>query len=305
MRTSWVEGGTNPVWPKDAERSVGGPPNGCPRLWSIQAGWTGFDRACRDRMTARTRSAAGQLHSLQVPREPEAVKRPRGRPRKPNPKADLAGLSKEVIIARAAQLARDVPLSELSMIRLAREFDVVPGLIHYYLGSRDHLISGVLNLYYFQRISQMPKPTGRWKLDVRTIARLSIDTMLTFRGAAEYIASHNRFRLFQMVEPGETDYGLEFFNAMADVLRRGGLSPRAAAMGYHLLMQFILSSAVSEIGGMSPAAHEGFIRQRLSGLDPVRYAGACYIADEFATLDLAKTFDAGLEMLLEGIGKLR
>ena len=105
--------------------------------------------------------------------------------------------------------------------------------------------------------------------------------------------------------PGETDYGLEFFNRTADLMRCGGLPPKAAAMGYHLLMQFMVSSAVSEISGLSPGRHEAYIRARLEGLDESRYPGALYIADEIARLDADETFERGLEMLLAGIESLR
>jgi len=247
-------------------------------------------------------------HSAEALAEPEVVeatKKPRGRPRKPNIHTDANGLSRESIILKAAQLAQTESLDEISMVRVAREFGVVPGLIHYYVGNRDELLSGVINQYFRERIAQMPLPSGDWRRDMREMAKASLQSMMKYRGVAAYIATHNRFRLFQMVAPGETDYGLEFFNRVADLMRCGGLPPKAAAMGYHLLMQFMVSSAVSEISGLSPGRHENYIRGKLSGLDEARFPGALYIADEFARLDFNETFSNGLEMLLAGIEKLR
>jgi hypothetical protein len=139
---------------------------------------------------------------------------------------------------------------------------------------------------------------------MRELARTSMQTMLKYRGVPAYVTTHNRFRLFQKVGPGETDYGLAFFNAVADILRKGGLSPKAAAMGYHLLMQFIVSSATSEIGGQTPGRHENYILGKLSGLDAAEYPGALYISKEFARLDFSETFESGLEMLIAGIAAL-
>lgn len=237
--------------------------------------------------------------------ETAVVKKPRGRPRKPNVHTDANGLTRESIIQKAAQLAQTESLDEISMVRVAREFGVVPGLIHYYVGNRDELLSGVINQYFRERIAKMPLPSGDWRRDMRDMARASMQSMMKYSGIAGYIATHNRFRLFQMVAPGETDYGLEFFNRVADLMRCGGLPPKAAAMGYHLLMQFIVSSAVSEISGLSPGRHEAFIRGKLAGLDDTRYPGALYIAEDFARLDADETFERGLEMLLDGIEGLR
>jgi AcrR family transcriptional regulator len=244
--------------------------------------------------------------SKKIPDAPpeEVTRRTRGRPRKPNVHTDSEGLSREAIILKAAQLAKGESLDEISMVRVARELGVVPGLIHYYVGSRDDLLSGVINHYFRARMEQLPLPTGDWKEDMRRVARASIQSMMEYRGVAGYIATHNRFRLFQKVGPDETDYGLEFFNRVAEVMRCGGLSPKAAALGYHLLMQFIVASAANEIGGQTPGRHEKFIRTRLLGLDKSTHAGALYIAKEFSRLDFTDTFESGLEMLLAGIERL-
>jgi len=236
--------------------------------------------------------------------QPEPAKK-RGRPRKPVASGEAAGLSRALIIDKAVELAKTERLSDISIVRLAREFGVVPGLVHYYLGSRDDLISGVVNHYFSERAGSMARPSGDWQADVRSIARTVLANMLKYRGIADYIATHNRYRLFQKVLPGETDYGLEFFNNFAEVLRQGGLSPKAAALGYHLLMQYLVSSAMSEISRLTPGRHEDYILARLGGLDRKTYSGALYVAREFAKLDATRTMEAGLDMLIEGIARLK
>ena len=235
---------------------------------------------------------------------PEPVKRARGRPKREPLDIAPQGLSHESIIAKAAALAQNEALTEISMVRLARELNVAPGLIHYYVGSRDDLISGVINLYFRDRVGQMRAPSDDWRTNVREFARTTLNSMLKYRGIAAYIASHNRFRLFQKVLPGETDYGLEFFNRAAEVFRRGGLPPKMAALCYHLLMQYLVSCSMVEIGHQIPGEHENFIRSRLEGLDETRYAGALYIATEFSRLNSAETFEVGLEFIIAGIGAL-
>jgi AcrR family transcriptional regulator len=106
---------------------------------------------------------------------------------------------------------------------------VAPGLIHYYLGGRDQLVSGVLNDYYRQRTLRIPPLTGDWRADVERIARLSFQVAVENPGVSNYVASHNRYRLFQDVQPGETDYGLEFFNRMTSAIMQGGFSAEQVA----------------------------------------------------------------------------
>lgn len=233
------------------------------------------------------------------------VRRPRGRPRKPNAFAGDGGLTREAIIQKATELARAEPLDEISIVRLAQAFGVVPGLIRYHVGSRDDLLTGVLNLYFRERMASVPKITGDWRADVMAFARATMASMLRYPGIAQYIARHNRFRLFQKVDVGEVDYGLEFFNQFACVLMQGGLSRKAVAAGYHLLMLFLVASSNSEIGRMEPGRHEQFIKTRVEGLDKTRFRGALYMAKEFAQLDSHKTFEAGLSMLVDGIAGLR
>jgi len=231
-----------------------------------------------------------QIEQVEAPRK-------RGRP----PKAPAQGeeaLSREGIIARAVELSQQENLTEISIMRLAREFSVTPGLIHYYIGSRDDLISGVVNQYYKDRVSHFVKLTGEWKKDLRAIARQTHGIMLKYPGVATYVNAHNRYRLFQRVQPGEKDYGLEFFNFISDVFRKGGFPPKKAALAYHLLAQYQLASANIEIGHQSPGEHKEYIRERMRGLAPEQYAGALFIVKDFTELEAGETFEAGLELLL-------
>jgi AcrR family transcriptional regulator len=231
-----------------------------------------------------------QIEQVEAPRK-------RGRP----PKAPAQGeeaLSREGIIARAVELSQQENLTEISIMRLARDFSVTPGLIHYYIGSRDDLISGVVNQYYKDRVSHFVKLTGEWKKDLRAIARQTHGIMLKYPGVATYVNAHNRYRLFQRVQPGEKDYGLEFFNFVSDVFRKGGFPPKKAALAYHLLAQYQLASANIEIGHQSPGEHKEYIRERMRGLAPEQYGGALFIVKDFTELEAGETFEAGLELLL-------
>lgn len=233
----------------------------------------------------------------------EAPSRKRGRP--PRAAAAIGAesmLSRNVIIERASEMARTMPLDQVSMVQLAKEFGVAPGLIHYYLGGRDELISGVLNGYYRRRLEALPALTGDWRSDIETFTRTSFALARDMPGVSLYVASHNRFRLFQAVAPGEIDYGLAMFNHVTSAFLQGGFSAERAALAYHLLAQHLLSSSISAAGRQSPAEHSNFLRGKFGEIASERYPAAKIVGTAFAELSAEQAFDEGLKLLLDGFG---
>lgn len=234
---------------------------------------------------------------------------PRRRGRPPKAAQVIAGatplIGREQVIERAVQMAKVEPLAELSIIGLAREFGVTPALIHYYIGSRDDLISGVVNLYFKTRVERLGELTGDWRSDVEHHARQSYALMIEHGGVLRYIMSHNRFRLFQQVGPGQTDYGLVYLNRMAQIFRDGGFSPEHSAMGYHLLAQYTMTAAYAEVSRQLPAEHAKFIVKRIEKAPVEEYAAAHFMAETFAQIDAESAFDAGLELLVDGMERWR
>ncbi|MEX3985554.1 TetR/AcrR family transcriptional regulator [Paraburkholderia sp. EG287A] len=209
-------------------------------------------------------------------------------------------LSRNVIIDRASEMAKTMPLDQISMVQLAKEFGVAPGLIHYYLGSRDDLISGVLNGYYRRRLEALPALTGDWRPDVEIIARTSFSLAREMPGVSLYVASHNRFRLFQSVAPGEIDYGMALFNHITSAFLQGGFAADRAALAYHLLAQYLLSSSISAAGRQSPAEHSGYLRGKFDEVSGDRYPAAKIVGVAFSQLSAEQAFDEGLKLLLDG-----
>ncbi|MGC3985616.1 MAG: TetR/AcrR family transcriptional regulator C-terminal domain-containing protein [Pseudorhodoferax sp.] len=211
-------------------------------------------------------------------------------------------LSREAILDKAVELAMVEPLSDLSIVGLARQFGVTPALIHYYAGSRDDLISGVINRYFMERVAMLKPLTRRnWRSNVEDHARAIFDVMKKYGGVLRYLMSHNRFRLFQHVGPGETDYGMEFLNQIANIFRSGGFSPAQCAMGYHLLMQYVMTSAYAEVNRQLPATHAEYILGRIRATSSDRYPAAHYFAVPLSEVDSESAFEAGLEIMLDGM----
>ncbi|MCY1165610.1 MAG: TetR/AcrR family transcriptional regulator [Pseudomonadota bacterium] len=229
----------------------------------------------------------------------ESPVRKRGRPKTGTPASGAApALSREQILDRATELARVEPLGDISMVGLARELGVTPTLIHYYIGSRDDLISGVANRYFKERLSRLQPLTGKWKEDLQREATQSFHMGVEYGGVLRYMMSHNRFRLFQQVSEGEVDYGVLYLDRMAGIFSKGGFTPQQAAIGYHLLSQYVMSSSYAEVSRQLPAFHEHYIRDQIEARPAGQLPGARYFAEAFSTLDSATSFPEGLKLLI-------
>jgi len=232
------------------------------------------------------------------------LNRPEGRKRRNpgRPSADAQpALSGEAIFAKGLQLCRRVPLQELSVVRMARELEVTPALIHYYLGGREALTSGVMNAYYRELAEALPPQSGDWRADVAAVMRVIYDKQVKYAGIATYVMTHNRYRLFQDVEPGETDYGVVYFDRLAGCVRQAGMNASTTAMFVHLLLQHVLASAYQESSHQLPGDHHAFLVSRLSRIDAGERPNLHYLLDAFASLKGEAAFEAGLELLLEGM----
>jgi len=237
------------------------------------------------------------------PRSDKAASEPR-KPGRPSRIADASGSlpTRAMILHRASELAKAEPVAELSIARLAREFGVTSALIHYYVGSLDDVVSGVINRYFKAWVERAPAPEGDWRTDLENLARLTYAVMVEYGGVPRYILLHNQFRLFQNVAEGETDYGVEFFDRFGKVLKCAKLTPTRAALAYHLIAQFVLSCAHAVVSRQLPGQHEKYVYEKLKATSKESYGGAHFLAKPFSKLDADTTFEAGLQMLLDGIG---
>jgi AcrR family transcriptional regulator len=231
-----------------------------------------------------------------------APPRKRGRPPKAAAAATDHGsvLTREQILDKATELAKVEPLEDISMVRLARELGVAPGLIHYYVGSRDDLISGVANRYFQARLSNVQALTGRWEEDLWQESMQSFRMGVEYGGVLRYMMSHNRFRLFQQVAEGETDHGVRYLNRMVGIFRAGGFTPQQAAVGYHLLSLYVMSSTYAEVSRQLPGFHGRYIRDQIESHPAGELAHARFFLAEFASLDSATAFPEGLRIMIEG-----
>lgn len=220
-----------------------------------------------------------------------------GRP----PAAKRLIISKQLVLDAALSLCKSEPLQDISIVRMAREFGVTPGLIHYYIDGRNALTSGVMNRAFRETVSQFRPLTGDWRADVVAAMRTFYSEQVKYPGIASYVMSHNRYRLLQDVEAGETDYGILFFDRVVACVRQSGLNAARTAMFTHLLLQHVLASAHQQTSHQLPGDHHSFLVSRLRRLDLRERPNVHFVLQSFSALTGDQAFEAGLELVVEGI----
>lgn len=230
-----------------------------------------------------------------------ASARPRKAGRRPKNPDGAPGISREMIIRCTLDLARKESLSEISMVRVARELGVAPGLVHYYMGSRDKLLSCVINEVFRERMQAMAELTGDWRRDVENIIGTMLEVTNHWPGLWTYVVTRNRSRLFQDVEAGETDHGLLFFDHLGRVLKEAGFPRSQAALMFYLLMLFVTSIGAERENRQAPNMHRDFIMNYVSRFDRHAVPGAAFLAEPFSKLQNETGYKTGLKLLLDGM----
>jgi AcrR family transcriptional regulator len=220
--------------------------------------------------------------------------RGRGRPRI----SENNLLDRKLIIACALQMAREVPLQELSIVRVAKELGVTPALIHYYIEGRDALTSGIMNSFYRDMLEKWPAQTGDWAKDVEAVARLYHDCHVAYPGIAAYAVANTRFRLKQILIEGETDYGLLVFERFLGAARQSELNAYGTARGVHLLIEFLVSTAFAAVRHLYPGEHGSFLENIFDELDPDEFPNMAFIRKEYTRLNAADLFSEALRLFM-------
>jgi len=222
-----------------------------------------------------------------------------GRRPKSEVTGESAGLSRQAILEHADKLAENETVDAITIARLARELGVSTGLIHYFFGSRDDLLAALLNERMSGFLQSLPAPTGHWRKDLEAYMRSTLTFKLKSKGVTSYLSEHNRHRMFHQVDSSEEDYGLANLDHIGRILQQGGFNAAQSAMIFHLAMLFLESVSMAAIRRQEPAVHKRFLMENFSKFDSNRYPGANFIMEEFSSIDTTKTFEQGLELLLD------
>lgn len=223
-----------------------------------------------------------------------SARRP-GRPGKDNPGL----LNRQVILSLALQMTKNVPLTELSVVRVATELGVTPALIHYYLGSRDGLTSGVMNAFYKDVVGHWPVEIGEWKHDFEVVADALYRAYLRYPGVVSYVATHQRYQLFQDVREGERDYGVLAFEKYIGTIRKMGLDARRTGTYAYLSLEMIAHFSHLTVTHRWPNQSRELLLEKMGNLNPDDCPNLTHIRESFTELGPTDAFTTGLKLMIE------
>jgi AcrR family transcriptional regulator len=214
-------------------------------------------------------------------------------------------LDSTTIIAKGLALTKTVPLQEVSIVRLAREFGVTPASIHYYFDGRDQLTSGIINLFVGEIVRAWPNQTGNWKVDLETVAEAIYRWYVRYPGIAAYFVSQNRFRvLVPAAERGGGEVLLQFLERYFAALGQVGLDAQRTATLAVVLIQFIHVSAHATASHQWPG-EQRLLKHRLSKLDRADFPNIDRFRTDYLQLAGDTAFNAGLGLILAGLARER
>jgi AcrR family transcriptional regulator len=226
----------------------------------------------------------------------DTPRRPPGRPPRSN-----SSISRATILRTAYRLSKTIPLQELSIVVVAKEMGVTPALIHYYIGGRDWLTSGIMNMFYKDLLKRMPESSGDWARDLRAATRAIFERLIEYGGVASYMASHNRFRTFQLTAFGERDYGVEVLERLAACVLQAGRAADRTGIYTFLIMEFIINAAHGKARHHFPSDHRQFLEEKAAKLDAEKFPTLMLTKSAPLSLGAETAFEEGMRLFMRGL----
>jgi AcrR family transcriptional regulator len=210
-------------------------------------------------------------------------------------------LDRDVILTVGLALTKSLPLQEVSIVRVARELEVTPASIHYYLEGRDALTLGIVNLFIHDLLAEWPQPQSSWKPHLEAVVTAIYRHYVRYPGIAAYFAAQNRFRVF--IPAGEQRGAVHlhrFLERYFAVIATVGLNARRNAVYALVLIQFIIAAAHATARHQLPGEQDK-LGAVLSALDRRTYPNIHRMRASYLGLAGDDAFRAGLHLILAGL----
>jgi AcrR family transcriptional regulator len=246
-------------------------------------------REAKKVVTAPTEAAGAVSAALPPP--------PRRVSRRPKATTRRTGLSVETIVTAAITVLDESGVAGLSMRRVADKLGTGAASLYAYVSGRDEL----LELVFDELIGRVPLPEPdpkAWREQVHQMA----DDLL------EILTAHRDAALAGLGRIPTSPKALAGADALAAVLRAGGLSDRTVALGLDQLLLYVCACAFEQ--GLF--AHSGMTQEEIDeyfaeihrfygALPAARFPVLASIGEENAAHDGEARYRFGLDVLLAGL----
>ncbi len=217
-------------------------------------------------------------------------------------------ISREAIVAAAIRLLDSEGLNALSMRRIADQLGTGAASLYWHVGSKD----GLLDLVFDEIVGELAIPDPdppRWREQVKDVARAQRAISL-------------RHPYVVQISIGRIPLGpnaLRYSERTLAILRAGGLPPRLAVQGSHLLISTVNGFTLDETGVDTAAGYGGragnadgddavgvadLASAYIGGLPAQRFPNLVALADEFAYADPDERFELLIDIFTDGLARL-
>jgi AcrR family transcriptional regulator len=221
-------------------------------------------------------------------------------------------ISRPAIVATAIRLLDAEGLNALSMRRIADQLGTGAASLYWHVGSKD----GLLDLVFDEIVGELTVPDpdpARWREQIRDVARAQRAISL-------------RHPYVVQISIGRIPLGpnaLRYSERTLAILRAGGLPPRLAVQGSHLLISTVNGFTLDETGvdsaagdgartagsGRAAGGDDGadaadLASAYISALPARRFPNLVALADEFSSADPDERFELLIDIFTDGLARL-
>ncbi|MDQ3721648.1 MAG: TetR/AcrR family transcriptional regulator [Actinomycetota bacterium] len=203
-----------------------------------------------------------------------------------------APLSRETIIAAAAQLVERDGLEALSMRKVAAVLGVEAMSLYHHIAGKEALLDAIVELAVAS-MDLSASQQGTWQERLKAIFR-------SYRALA-----HSHPAVFPLVgrRPVQTLAALAPVDAALGILREAGFSPREALTAFRTLSGFAYGYALAELRGLameSAADERGPTRSVLSA-EAERFPHLAEVIPHAGAIDRDVEVEAALDIIIAGL----
>ncbi len=207
-------------------------------------------------------------------------------------------LNKDRVLRAAMQIADKSGIESLTMRKLAQKLGVEAMTLYYYMTKKDDILNGILDLVVSE--IEVPSEGGNWKAALRGSAISAHQVLLRHPWACSLMLSPARVR----------DGRLRYMESLLGRLREAGFSANMTHHAYHALDSHILGFTMWEVGYTTgardlPDSGAAFRREFTVERYPYLNEHMEQHATESGRDDGEGEFEFGLDLILDGLGKIR
>jgi AcrR family transcriptional regulator len=206
-------------------------------------------------------------------------------------------LSQERVLHAAVALADERGLEALTMRALGETLGVEAMSLYYYVANKDELLDGMVDLVFSE--IELPTTDVDWKTAMRRRSISTREALARHRWAVGLLESSMR--------PGPANFRLH--DAVLGCLREAGFSVENAAHAYSLQDAYIYGFALQEksmpVETPEQLAEAAESLRRQFSADEYPHIAETIAEHVTKDYDFADEFEFGLDLILDGLERLR